>query len=154
VTISKQELADGIRFAGQRVATAARYTKNWDHQLAHQWTSRDAFCHIASTSGGLPMLQPMMAGGQLNGVKVDQVAQINAQNISNLVDKSQDEIVQAILDGQEASAKYVEGMDESALSQEIKLGEYEMPVADLIAQIWINHQLGHAYEASARWPLA
>ena len=153
MTISKQELADGIRFAGQRAAAAARYTQNWDHQLGHQWTTRDAFCHVASTAGGLPTLQPMMAGGQLNGVKVDQVAQINQQNISGLAEKSKDEIVKAIVDGQEASAKYVEGMDESALAEEIKLGEYQMPVADLIAQIWVNHQLAHTYEASARWPL-
>jgi hypothetical protein len=153
VTITKQELADGIRFAGQRAATAARLTKNWDHQLAHQWTTRDAFCHIASTSGSLPMLAPMVIGGQLGGVNVDQVAQINDQNISNLSSKSQDEIIQAIVDGQEASAKHVEGMDDAQLSQEIKLGGYEMPVADLIAQIWINHQLAHTYEASARWPL-
>ena len=154
MTISKQELADGIRFAGQRVAAAGRYTRNWDHQLGHQWTSRDAFCHIASTAGGLPGLHPLVAGGQLGGVGVEQVAQINAQNISNLSSKSQDEIIQSIVEGQETSAKFVEGLDDAALNEEIKLGEYEMPMADLIAQIWINHQLGHAYEASARWPLA
>jgi hypothetical protein len=153
LTISKQELADGIRFAGQRAATAARYTKDWDRQLAHKWTSRDAFCHIASTSGGLPMLQPMLTGGQLSGVTVEQVGQINDQNISGLAQKSEDEIIQAIVDGQEASAKHVEGMDDAVLAQEISLGEYQMPVADVIAQIWINHQLAHTYEASARWPL-
>ncbi|HET9199419.1 MAG TPA: hypothetical protein VFO84_00400 [Dehalococcoidia bacterium] len=154
MTISKQELADGIRFAGQRAATAARYTKDWDHQLAHKWTTRDAFSHVASTSGGLPMLAPMVMGGQLGSVTVDQVAQINDQNISGLAGKSDDEIIQAIIDGQEASAKHVEGMDDAQLAQEITLGQYQMPVADLIAQIWINHQLAHTYEASARWPLA
>ena len=27
-----------------------------------------------------------------------------------------------------------------------------MPEAEVVAQIWIHHQIAHAYEASARWP--
>ena len=48
--ISKQELVDGIRFAGERAAAAAKHCRDWDHQLGHQWTSGDAFRHIAATS--------------------------------------------------------------------------------------------------------
>ena len=29
--ISKQELVDGIRFAGERAAVAAKHCRDWDH---------------------------------------------------------------------------------------------------------------------------
>ena len=35
----------------------------------------------------------------------------------------------------------------------VTLGDYRMPKAELVAQIWIHHQIAHAYEASQRWPL-
>ncbi|MPZ24341.1 MAG: hypothetical protein GEU28_12585 [Dehalococcoidia bacterium] len=95
----------------------------------------------------------MFDSGVLNGFGVDQVAQGNARAISGLDGKSSEEIEQAIIDGQNASAAFVEGLDESDLQQTIKLGGYEMPKAEIVAQIWINHQLAHSYEASARWPL-
>jgi len=151
--ISRQELADGIRFAGQRAAAAATYTKNWDHQLAHQWTSRDAFVHIASSGGGAARLVPMLSGGALAGVTVGQVAGMNAQSIAKMADVSREEIIQAIVDGHNASAAFVESFDEAALAKTVQLGGYEMPLAEIVAQIWIHHVLAHAYEASARWPI-
>ncbi len=151
--IRRQDLAEGIRFAGQRAAAAATYTKNWDHQLAHKWTSRDAFVHLANTAGSAPRLAPMLAGGALGNVTVDQVAGMNAQSISQMADKSREEIIQAIVDGHNASATFVESFDEAALAKTVQLGGYEMPLAEIVAQIWIHHALAHAYEASARWPI-
>ncbi len=151
--ITRQELARGIRFAGERAAAAATYTKNWDHQLAHQWTSRDAFIHIANTAGSASQLAPMLAGGALSGITVDQVASMNAQSITRLAGKPQDEVIAAIREGHEASASFVETMDDSSLQQVVQLGGYEMPLAEIIAQIWIHHAIAHAYEASARWPI-
>ena len=151
--ISRQELADGIRFAGRRAAAAATHTRNWDHQLAHQWTSRDAFVHLATSAGGAERLVPMLAGGALGGVTVDQVAGMNAQSISRMTDKSREEVIEAIIDGQNASAAFVESFDEAALAKTVQLGGYEMPLAEIVAQIWIHHVLAHAYEASARWPI-
>jgi hypothetical protein len=152
--ITKQELVDGIRFAGSRAAAAARNTKDWDHQLAHKWTTRDAFSHVAATAGGLPGLYPMLDGGTLSGVGIDQVAQINDRRIGELANKSPEDIAQAIVDGHNASAEFVAGLDEDELAKIVQLGGYEMPKAELLAQIWINHALAHSYEASARWPLA
>ncbi|MEX2237864.1 MAG: hypothetical protein WEB00_10050 [Dehalococcoidia bacterium] len=151
--ISKQELAEGIRFAGKRGAAAARYAKDWDHQLGHKWTTRDAFSHVAATAGGLPNLYPLFGGEMLAGIGVDQLGQMNDQAISGVAGKTPEEIAQAIEEGHEKSAAYVEGLDEGELSQEITLGGYQMPRAELVAQIWINHQLAHTYEASARWPM-
>ena len=33
------------------------------------------------------------------------------------------------------------------------LGGYQMPKAEIVAQIWIHHAIAHSYEASARWPI-
>jgi len=151
--INRKDLADGIRFAGQRAAAAATYTKNWDHQLAHQWTSRDAFVHLASSGGGAARLVPMLSGGALSGVTVGQVAAMNAQSIGQMADTSREEVIQAIIDGQNASATFIESFDEVALARTVTLGGYEMPLAEIVAQIWIHHTLAHAYEASARWPI-
>lgn len=151
--ITKDELARGIRFAGERAAAAASYTKNWDHQLAHQWTSRDAFVHIATSAGTAPQIAPLLAGGALAGVTLEQVAGMNAQSIAKMANQSQEEVVRAIRDGHEASAAFVETMDEAALGQTVKLGGYEMPLAEIIAQVWIHHTIAHTYEASARWPI-
>lgn len=48
-----QELADGIRFAGPRAATALDNVKVWDYQLAHNWTTDDAVRRVAAVAGGL-----------------------------------------------------------------------------------------------------
>lgn len=151
--ITKQELAQGIRFAGQRAAAAATYTRDWDHQLAHQWTSRDAFVHLATTAGSASQLAPMLAGGALSGVTMDQVAGMNTQSIARMAGQSREEVIQALLEGHEASAAFVESMDDAVLQKTIQLGGYEMPLGEIIAQIWIHHALAHAYEASARWPI-
>ena len=151
--ISKQELADGIRFAGRRCAEVARHTKDWDRKLGHEWTTRDAFVHVAETGPGLQGFAPMIDSGMLSGLGAQQLAQMNAQTIAQAAGKSKDEIIQAMVDGYNASAAHVETMDEGDLAKVVKLGDYEMPKAEILAQIWIHHAIAHAYEASYRWPL-
>ncbi len=151
--ISKTDLAEGIRFAGKRAAAAAENTRDWDHQLGHQWTSADAFRHLAATAGACAQMYPMLGGEMLTGLGAEQIAGMNAQSIAGQASKSHEEIVRGILDGSEASAKFVETLDEGDLATVVKLGGYEMPKAELVAQVWIHHQIAHAYEASARWPL-
>lgn len=151
--ITKQELADGIRFAGQRAAAAARNTHDWDHQLGHQWTSRDAFSHIAATAGGAESFVPMLDTAVLSSIGAEQIGALNAGNIAAWAGKPQEEIAQAIADGCEKSAEYVETLDDADLAKVIKLGGYEMPKGEIIAQIFIHHSIAHAYEASARWPI-
>lgn len=153
VTISKQELADGIRFAGRRAAAAAERTQDWDYQLGHRWTSGDAYRHIAAVAGGAARLYPLLDAGVLSSVTVEQAAQNNAASIAALAGKSREEVIAAILEGHEASARFVEGLDEGDLAKVVKLGGYEMEKAEIIAQIWIHHAIAHAYEASARWPI-
>lgn len=153
MTISKADLAGGIRFAGQRAAAAATYTRDWDHQLGHQWTSGAAFRHLAATAGGASSIYGALDSGALSGIAVPQVAQMNDKAISDLAGKSKDEVIKAITDGHEASAAFVETLDESDLAKVVKLGGYEMPKAEIVAQIWIHHAIAHAYEASARWPI-
>ena len=151
--ISKQELADGIHFAGERAAAAARNVKDWEFQLSHQWTTKDAFTHLAATAGGAARFYPMLEGGVLSGLGVPQIAANNASSIERLAGKSREEIVQSIVDGQNASAEFVATLDDADLVRAVKLGGYEMPKAEIVAQIWIHHTIAHAYEASARWPL-
>ncbi|MCK9519845.1 MAG: maleylpyruvate isomerase N-terminal domain-containing protein [Dehalococcoidia bacterium] len=153
MTISKQELAQAIRFAGDRAATAAHYTKDWNHQLGHQWTSGDAFRHIAATAAGLERLAPLLDAGVLDGVNQAAAAANNAQTIEAAQGMSREEVIQAIRDGAEQSAKAVEAMDDADLAKTVTLGGYEMPKGEILAQIWVHHQIAHAYEASARWPL-
>ncbi len=153
VSISKQELADGIRFAGRRAAAAAERTKDWEHQLSHAWTSGDAYRHIAAVAGAAARLYPLLDAGVLNGVTVETAARNNAGAIEGLKGKSREEIIQAILEGHEASAAFVETLDEADLAKVVKLGGYEMEKAEIVAQIWIHHTVAHAYEASARWPI-
>ena len=70
-----------------------------------------------------------------------------------MADKSKDEVIQAIREGREASAAFVETLDDADLAEVVTLGGYEMPKAEIVAQVWIHHAIAHAYEASARWPL-
>ena len=151
--ISKTELAAGIRFAGERAAAAATMTKDWDYQLGHEWTSRAAFSHLAATAGGAAGLYPMLEGSVLSGLGVPQIAANNAKAIGRMTDKSQEEVIQAIREGHEASAAFVETLDDADLAKVVTLGGYEMPKAEIVAQVWIHHAIAHAYEASARWPL-
>lgn len=151
--ISKQELVEGIRFAGRRAAAAARNTKDWEHQLGHQWTSGDAFRHIAATAPGLSGLYPLLDAGVLSGIGADRIAQGNAAAIASLNEKTRDEVIQAIIDGHNASADFAATLDDADLAKVIKLGGYEMEKAEIVAQIWIHHAIAHAYEASARWPI-
>lgn len=151
--ITKQELVEGIRFAGKRAAAAGANAKDWDHQLGHQWTTRDAFSHLAATAGGAAGLYPMLDAGVLSGVGTERVAQGNAAAIDGLKGKSKEEILGAIVEGHNASADFVAGLDEADLAKVVKLGGYEMEKAEIVAQIWIHHAIAHAYEASARWPI-
>jgi hypothetical protein len=151
--ISKTDLAAGIRFAGQRAAAAATYTKDWDHQLGHQWTSGAAFRHVAATAAGAARLYPALDSGVLSGLGVEQIAAANEKTISDWAGKSKEEIIKAITDGHEASAAFVETLDDADLAKVVTLGGYEMPKAEIVAQIWIHHAIAHSYEASARWPI-
>jgi hypothetical protein len=151
--ITKQELVQGIRFAGQRAAAAAQNTKDWDHQLGHQWTSGDAFRHIAATAGGAAGLYPLLDAGVLSGIGADRIAQGNATAIAGMQDKSKDAVIQAMIDGHNTSADFVATLDEADLAKVVKLGGYEMEKGEIVAQVWIHHAIAHAYEASARWPI-
>ena len=151
--ISKDELADGIRFAGRRAAAAATNCKDWDHQLGHQWTSGDAFRHVAATAPGLEGLYPLLDAGVLSGLGADRIAQGNAAAIATQNEKSRDEVIQAIIEGHDKSAAFAATLDEADLNKVVKLGGYEMEKGEIVAQIWIHHAIAHAYEASARWPI-
>ena len=150
--ISKQELTEGIRFAGRRAA-AAQNTPDWDYQLSHQWTAGDAFRHVAAAAAALPNLYPLLGQEALSAMGGEQVGQVNAQSIGAWADKSPDEVRQGILDGQEAAA-FVERLDEGDLAIVVRLGGYELPKAEIVAQTWIHHAIAHAYEASRCWPIA
>jgi hypothetical protein len=153
MAITKQELVDGIRFAGRRAAAAGANAKDWDYQLGHAWTTRAAFSHLAATAGGCEGLYPLLDAGVLSGLGADRIAQGNAAAIDTMAGKSKDEILEAILAGHEASAAFVQTLDEADLNKVVKLGGYEMEKAEIVAQIWIHHAIAHAYEASARWPI-
>lgn len=153
MTISKQELVEGIRFAGERAAAAGRFCKDWDHQLGHQWTSGDAFRHLAATAPGAQGFYPLLDSGVLSNLPASKAAEGNAANIAKAAGKSRDEILDAIVTGHQASADFVATLDEDDLARTVTLGGYEMPKAEIMAQIWIHHAIAHAYEASARWPL-
>lgn len=150
---TRQELADGIRFAAARVAAIARNTTDWDHQLGHQWTTRDAFSHVAASSGGAAQFYPMLDGPVLSGIGAEQIAAMNANSIAQLKGKPVEAIVAAIEEGLAASATYVETLDEAELEKVVTLGGYTWPKGELLAQIYIHHPIAHAYEASARWPI-
>jgi hypothetical protein len=151
--ISKQELVDGIRFAGRRATAAAQNTQDWSFQLGHQWTSGDAFRHLAANAGILASVYPLLGQEDLSAMGREQIAQMNTQAIDEWQDKSQEEVLQAIVAGHNATADFVATLNEQDLATVIRLGGYELPMAEIIAQIWINHSFAHAYEASARWPL-
>ena len=151
--ISKQELVDGIRFAGERAAAAATHCKDWNHQLGHQWSTGDAFRHVAATAPGAAGMYPALDGGALSGLGADRIAAGNARSIASLNEKSKEEVIAAIIAGHNASADFVATLDPADLAKVVTLGGYEMPKAELLAQIWIHHAIAHSYEASARWPI-
>lgn len=152
--ITKTELAAGIRFAGERALACGQYAADWDYQLGHEWTTGDAFRHLAATTGGLQGLYPMLANAAvLSGMGVAQVGAMNAQSVSRLSGQTREEILAAITSGAEASAKFAETLDNEDLATVVELGGYKMPKSEIVAQIYIHHTLAHAYEASARWPI-
>lgn len=147
------QLADGIRFAGARAATALDNVKAWDHQLSNDWTTADAFCHVAAVAGALDQYYGLLGGDTLNGMDVAAIAANNDQAIVALRGTARAALREQIVTGHEASARFVESLDENGLTEVVTLGDYEMSKGDIVEQIWINHQIAHAYEASARWPL-
>jgi hypothetical protein len=151
--ITREQLVEGIIFAGERAVAAGYYCKDWDHQLGHQWTTGDAFRHIAVTAGGAKGLYSLLDAGVLSGVPSSRAAESNARGITRMQDASKDEVLQAIREGHRASAEFVATLDPEDLAKVVTLGGYEMPKAEIVAQIWIHHAIAHAYEASARWPL-
>jgi hypothetical protein len=151
--IDRKELADGIRFAGRRAAAALENVQEWDYQLSHDWTTADAFRHVAATAGGLKGFYPLLDAGVLSKMGVQAIAEGNAKTIAGMAAKSRDELKQMILDGHEASAQFAEGLDDADLATVVTLGGYKMPKAEIVAQIWIHHAIAHSYEASARWPI-
>lgn len=152
--LTKSELATGIRFAGERAAAAAESTADWDVVLGNGWTTHQTFSHVAATAGGAEGIFPLLDTDVLNGMGVDAVAGGNAQSIEGKKSDSKEQIIQAIRDGHEASAKFVEGCDDADLAKVVSLGDYTMTKGEIVGQIWINHAIAHSYEASARWPLA
>jgi hypothetical protein len=152
--ITKTELAAGIRFAGKRALACGEYAADWDHQLGHEWTTGDAFRHLAATAGGLERLYPMLADtAALSGMGVAQVGAMNAQSVSRLSGQTREDILAAITSGSEASAKFAETLDDGDLETVVELGGYKMAKIEIVAQIYIHHTIAHAYEASARWPI-
>ena len=151
--IAKQELAQGIRFAGQRAAAALDNVQDWDHQLSHEWTTSEAFRHVAATAAGLEGFWPLLDSQVLNGMGVADLAASNTNTISGLDGKSRDELRTMIVEGHETSATFAEGLAEGDLATVVTLGGYTMPKGEIVAQIWIHHAIAHAYEASARWPI-
>ncbi|MFN0096279.1 MAG: hypothetical protein ACKVVT_16075, partial [Dehalococcoidia bacterium] len=121
--------------------------------LGHQWTTADAFRHLAAVAGGAGQIYPMLDAGVLNAFNTTAAAENNTRAIEGLKGKTRDEVLAAITAGHAASADFVATLDESDLQKVVKLGGYEMPKAEILAQVWIHHTLAHAYEASARWPL-
>ena len=151
--ITKAELVQGIRFAGTRAAAITTYTKDWEHQLGHQWTTGDAFRHVAAVAGGASGLYGMLDAGMLSGLPATQIAASNAAAIEKSAAMSRADVAQAIIDGHNASADFVATLDEADLAKVVILGGYEMPKGEIVAQVWIHHALAHSYEASARWPI-
>jgi hypothetical protein len=151
--ISSQELADGIRFAASRAVAAMDHVQEWDYQLGHQWTTADAFRHVAATAGGLEGFYPLLDGTVLNAMGVAEIAASNAGTIGGMDAKTRDELRAMIVEGAEASAAFAATLDGEDLAQDVELGGYKMPKAEIVAQIWIHHQIAHSYEASARWPI-
>ena len=151
--ITRQELAQGIRFAGRRAAAALDHVQDLDHPLAHAWTTADAFRHLASVAGALPSFYPAIGTAELGALTAAQAAAGNQQSIHALAAASRADLRQTILDGHEASAAFVETVDDASLNEVITLGGYRMPRAEVVAQIWIHHTIAHAYEATYRWPV-
>ncbi len=153
MTIARQELAEGIRFAGRRAAAALDHVPDFDRQLGHDWTTADAFRHIAAGAGTLEGFAGRLDTGAFDSFTSEAAAAGNARTIDRMEELSREQLRTMILEGSEASAAFVETLDEDDLAKPIALGDYRMPKAELFAQIWIHHTIAHAYEASARWPL-
>lgn len=156
--ITRDELAYGVRFAGKRAAAAATYCVDWDYPLAHGWTSGDAFRHVAagavdgaSTSAAGQFVESLRSG-RLSGVTTEQVGAVNERAKAKLEDWSRDRIIAALEELGTVRSEYLQTIDEELLSSVIRLGGYEMPLGEILAQIWVQHTIAHAYEASARWP--
>jgi hypothetical protein len=122
--------------------------------LGNGWTTHQTFSHVAATAGGLEGLLPLLSTDVLNGMGVEAIADGNAKSIAAKQTESKAQIIQAIRDGHEASAKFVESCDDADLATVVSLGGYTMTKSEIVGQIWINHAIAHSYEASARWPLA
>lgn len=153
MTISKQELVEGIRFAGRRAAAALEHVPDFDRQLAQEWTTADAFRHIAAGAGALEGFYGGLGTGALESFSNDDAASGNARTVERMAEVSREELGTMILEGSEKSAAFAETLDEDDLATVVTLGDYRMPKSELVAQIWIHHPIHHAYEGSQRWPL-
>ena len=114
--IEKQELADGIRFAGRRAAAALEHVPDFDRQLAQEWTTADAFRHIAAGAGALAGFYGVLGTDALESFSNDDAASGNARTIEGMAEVSREELGVMIVEGSETSASFVETLDDDDLA--------------------------------------
>lgn len=149
---SRSELAEAIRFAGSRAAAATAYVDDWDYATESGWTTREHFAHVASWAGHLPRIHTWLT--ESGWLTREHSAPAALERLAPFFDRTPHELAEVIQEGYEADAAFAESLDEAALARPLRVGPYEMPLAELLAFESANHAIHHVTEATLRAPLA
>jgi hypothetical protein len=154
MTMSKAELAEAVRFAGERAAAAVTYVDDWEYTTSSGWTTREHFAHVASLSGHLDEVCAFLTAPDAADLLPKEAADLNRDLLTPFLNTSPAELARVIREGHEADAAFIEGLDEDSLAQQLHLGPYHMPLAELLAYESVNHAIYHVTEGTLRVPLA
>lgn len=156
---TKQEIIAGIREQGERAQRMAGQLSEEDWQRGvHEagWNVRQAYCHLASVSGGagfvLGMIQNSAAGdgGGGGGGGGFDINEFNRHQVEQRATQNTDEILKEIRAGLEGSVAAVEGADEALLEREWEnpFGRPEKRVGDLLNFLMAGHYKEHLDEVA------
>lgn len=154
----KQALIGGLREQGKRAENMASQMTDEDWQMGvHEagWTVKQAFCHLASTAGGvnfvIALANPQPDSGTGSGAQPFDINDFNKHQVGLRENKKCDEIVDELRQGIDSSMQALEGLDDEALNKEMTNFATGQPdtLAGVIETIMIQHYTGHLDEISS-----
>jgi Mycothiol maleylpyruvate isomerase N-terminal domain len=154
---TKQEIISTLKEQGQRAERLAAQLSDEDWQRGvHEagWNVRQAYCHVASVSGGAPIVLGMIqnagggnGGGGGGGFDINE---FNRHQVGQRASHNTEQILEEIRTGIATSVAAVEGADESLLAREVDnpFGRPEKEAGELLNALMGGHWREHLDEIS------
>jgi hypothetical protein len=155
--VSKAVIAANLKEQAERAERLAGRLSEEDWQRGvHEagWNVRQAYCHLASVSGGagfvLQMLQNQDQGGGDGGGGGFDINEFNRHQVGQRASHDTQQILEEMRTGVANSVAAIEAADDSALAKEASnpFGRPEKQIGELLNAIMGNHWREHLDEVS------